>query len=101
MLNNQHSLDRLNFALVVEEAAYLRNAVIALLREQGWLAHGVNDGERALSILAHIPYRLIVLSSELPGIAATDFVWTLRSSRKWQAIRLVVISDCEAPKRRG
>jgi CheY-like chemotaxis protein len=96
MFNARQSRDRLNFALVIEEADYLRNPVITLLREQGWLVHGVSSGERAFSILAHIPYSLIVLSSELPGIGATDFVRIVRSSREWQTIQLVVINNSES-----
>ena len=83
----------LNFALVVGEANHLRHSVIALLRERGWLVHGVGRAEQALSILVHIPYNLIVLDSELPGMGAPDFVRILRRSRERQTIRLVVINS--------
>ena len=45
--------------------------------------------------MAHIPYNLIVLGSELPGIGVTDFVRILQNSREWHAIRLVVINNSE------
>lgn len=95
MLNTQHYRNRLNFALVIEATDYLRNAVVAVLRAQGWLVHGVSRGEQALSVMAHIPYNLIVLGSELPGIGATDFVRILQNSREWQGIRLVVINSSQ------
>jgi CheY-like chemotaxis protein len=96
ILNGRHSRNRLNFALVIEEASPHRHSVIALLREHGWLAHGVSCAEDAFNILAHIPYTLIVLDSELPGIGARDFVRVLRTSGERQAIRLVVINSSES-----
>jgi CheY-like chemotaxis protein len=86
-----------SFALVVEEVADFRNSVMALLRERGWLVHGTNGAEEALRLLAHIPYSLIVLDSELPGMGGIDFVRILRNSRGWGAIRVVVISSSRSP----
>jgi DNA-binding response OmpR family regulator len=96
MWNTQRQASRLNFALVIGEANHLRHSVIELLREHGWLVHGVGRAEQALSILIHIPYNLIVLDSELPGMSAPDFVRMLRHSRERQTIRLVVINNSES-----
>ena len=82
-----------SFALVVEEVANFRNSVMALLRQRGWLVHGTNGAEEALRLLAHIPYSLIVLDSELPGIGGIDFVRMLQNSREWPPIRIVVINS--------
>lgn len=82
-----------SFALVVEEVANFRNSVMALLRERGWLVHGTNGPEEALRLVAHIPYSLIVLDSELPGMGGIDFVRMLQNSRAWPPIRIVVISS--------
>jgi DNA-binding response OmpR family regulator len=95
--NLGHESDRLNCALVIDEPDSLRKSVIAILRENGWLVHGVNRAEMALSILVHIPYNLIVLNSDLPGISAMEFVRILRNSKEWRAIRIVVINSCENP----
>jgi CheY-like chemotaxis protein len=86
-----------SFALVVGEVANFRNSVMALLRERGWLVHGTNCAEEALRLLAHIPYNLIVLDSELPGMGVTDFVRMLQNSREWPAIRVVVITSSSSP----
>jgi CheY-like chemotaxis protein len=86
-----------SFALVVEEVADFRNSVMALLRERGWLVHGTNGAEEALRLLAHIPYSLIVLDSELPGMGGVDFVRILQNSREWPAMRVVVIASCGSP----
>ena len=85
-----------SFALVIEEAESLRMSIIALLRERGWLVHGISRAEEAFNILAHIPYGLIVLDSELPGLCGIDFVRILQNSREWRAIRLVVITSSKS-----
>jgi two-component system, cell cycle response regulator DivK len=87
----------LSFALVIEEAANFRNSVMALLRERGWLVHGTSRAEEAFSILAHIPYELIVLDSELPGISGIDFARILQNSREWRTIRVAVITSSDSP----
>jgi CheY-like chemotaxis protein len=86
-----------SFALVAEEVADFRNSVMALLRERGWLVHGTNGAEEALRLLAHIPYSLIVLDSELPGMGGVDFVRMVQNSREWPAIRVVVITSSSSP----
>ena len=86
-----------SFALVVEEVADFRNSVMALLRERRWLVHGTNGAEEALRLLANIPYNLVVLDSELPGIDVIDFIRMLQNSREWRAIRVVVITSSSSP----
>jgi hypothetical protein len=56
--NTRNYPNRLNlsFALVIEEAADLRNSVISRLRERGSLVHGTDRAEEAFNIFAHIPY---------------------------------------------
>jgi len=97
--NTRKYQNRLNlsFALVIEEALNFRNSVMALLREHGWLVHGTSRAEEAFSILAHIPYDLIVLDSELPGISGIDFVRILQNSREWRTIRVAVITSPDSP----
>jgi DNA-binding response OmpR family regulator len=94
MQNPQEQLRRLDFrcALVIEEVDALRISVTELLRKQGWLAHPIKQAEQAFKILAYIPYKLIVIDSELPGISGMDFVRILNDSREWGAIQLVVIT---------
>ena len=93
---DQNRID-FSFALVVEEVANFRNSIMALLRERGWLVHGTNCAEEALRLLAHIPYSLIVVDSELPGMGGIDFGRVLKRSREWQAIRVVVINSSSSP----
>jgi PleD family two-component response regulator len=90
--NRNHSQE-FNCALIIGGAGDLRGSVITRLREHGWLVHGASRAEQAFSVLAHIPYNLIVLDSELPGISVTELVQRLRRLRDYQGIRLVVIND--------
>ena len=86
---------RFNFALVIRRAGRLRNSVTTLLRRHGWLVHAVNHPEQAFGVLAHIPYNLIVLDSELPELCLTDFVRLLGRFGGCQTIRVVVINNSE------
>ena len=88
--------NQLKVALVIDEESDLRKSVIAGLRGRGWLVQAVSRAEQAFTILPHIPYSLIVLASELPGISARDFVRILRSSREWQHISLVVMNSSKS-----
>ena len=97
--NTRNYPNRINFsfALVIEEATNFRTSVMALLRERGWLVHGIGRAEQAFGILAHIPYDLIVIDSELPGTCGIDFVRILQNSREWRTIRLVIIASSHSP----
>ena len=86
---------RFDFALVISRSGRLRNLVITVLRRHGWLVHGVSRLEQAFSILARIPYNLIVLDSELPELGLTDFVRLLGRFGGCQTIRVVVINNSE------
>ena len=96
MFDTEHHSPQFDFALVIGGVGHLRSSVIALLRGHGWLVHGVSRPEQAFGVLAHIPYSLIILDSELPGMCATDFVPLLRRLKKCQAARLVVINDSKS-----
>ena len=75
---------RLDFrcALVIEEVETLRISVTQLLRKQGWSAPPIKRAEQAFKILAYIPYKLIVIDSELPGICGMDFIRILNDSQR-------------------
>ena len=84
-------------ALVVEGVGNFRDLIVALLRKRGWLVHGTNGAEEALRLLAHIPYSLIVLDSELPGMGGIDFVRMLQTLRAWPATDVVVMTSSSSP----
>jgi CheY-like chemotaxis protein len=88
----------LNFrcALVIEQTDSLRMSLVQALKAKGWFVHGIRRPEQAFHILAHIPYRLVVIGSELPGISGIDFVRILRNSREWRTIPAVVITSSQS-----
>jgi DNA-binding response OmpR family regulator len=87
---------KFRFALVIEQADSLRMSLVNVLKAQGWHVHGIGRAELAFHILPHIPYSLIVIGSDLPGISGKDFVRILRDSREWRAIQLVVITSSQS-----
>jgi CheY-like chemotaxis protein len=101
--NNQNVMEAkmlkpLNFryALVIEEIESFRASIVNALRAQGWLVHGIPRAEQAFDILARIPYNLVVIDSELPGIGGIDFVRILHNSRERRTIRLVIIASSQS-----
>jgi DNA-binding response OmpR family regulator len=86
----------LRIALVIEPADALRSSALRFLRRRGWIVHGVRRAELAFPILPHIPYNLIVISSELPGMTAVEFVRILKGSRELQTIALAVITEASS-----
>ena len=91
-------LKPLNFryALVIEEIDSVRTSIVNVLRAQGWLVHGIPRAEQAFHILAHIPYNLVVIDSELPGIGGIDFARILHNSREWRTMRMVIIASSQS-----
>lgn len=98
MQHPQHQLKQLNFrcALVIVEADAFRTFIVQLLRKQGWLVHGIRQAEQAFNILAHIPYELIIMDSELFGMSGLDFIRILHNARAWRAIKLVLITSSQS-----
>jgi DNA-binding NarL/FixJ family response regulator len=66
------------------------------LKRKVGTVHGIRRAEQAFHILAHIPYRLIVIDSELPGLCAIDFVRILHDSAEWREIQLVVVTRSQS-----
>jgi len=77
-------------ALVIEESEVLRRSIVEHIKIKGWIVHGVRRVEHA--VLQRIPYHLIVIDSELPGMTAIELARIIHESRKGQATWLVIIS---------
>ena len=95
MLKSQNQLSQLNFrsALVIVEEYNLRGFIIQLLRKRGWLVHGIRQTEQALSLLPHIPYELVIIDCEMPGI---DYLRRLQNAGKWLTMKLVFILSSQS-----
>jgi DNA-binding response OmpR family regulator len=80
-------------ALVVVDDCDLRNPIVLNLRDQGWIVHGIRSTEHVFPILAHIPYELIIIDGELPGIHNKEFARFVDDARAWHAIHLIILSN--------
>src|SRR6202007_3442252 len=79
-------------ALVVVNDLDLRNPIVLTLRDQGWIVHGIRSAERVFAILAHIPYELIIIDGELPGLDK-ELGSLVDDARAWHAIHLIILSN--------
>jgi len=59
--------------LIVDDEADLRNAVAALLQDEGYAVRTACDGERALQAVASAPPDLILLDLQMPVMDGTAF----------------------------
>ena len=80
-------------ALVIDTGDSLRRSVIGHPKEEGWIVHGIKGAEQALPLLRNVPYQLIVIDSDLPGIGSISFAQLLHNSKQWHTIPLVLITD--------
>jgi CheY-like chemotaxis protein/predicted kinase len=68
--------------LVVEDDDDTRAVVIGVLRELGYQAEGVADGEAALARLERGPmFQVVLVDQRLPGMSGTELIETLRHHR--------------------
>ncbi|MBV8225713.1 MAG: hypothetical protein JO232_11065 [Verrucomicrobia bacterium] len=97
MPNFRTQLRRLNFrcALVIVGADDFRIFIVRLLRNQGWLVHGICQTEQACNLLAHIPYELIIIDAEVPGTRG-DYIRRLQNAREWLTTRLIFIISSQS-----
>jgi len=95
MRNSQNQLTRLNFrcALVIVEPDDLRISIVQLLRSQGWLVHGIRQTRQVFNLVAHIPYELIIIDSEMPEMSERDYLRSLQKAREWLTIKLVFVTS--------
>jgi DNA-binding response OmpR family regulator len=73
----------------------LRIFITQVLRKRGWLVHGIRQREQALSLLAHIPYELVIIDCEVREMSGIDYMRRLRNARKWLTIKLVFITNSQ------
>jgi hypothetical protein len=54
----------------------------SVISQLGWLVHGIRQAQQAFNILAHIPYELVIIDAELPGMSGIDFIRILLAERR-------------------
>ena len=75
--------------LVVDDNAVNRMALCDCLRSYGYEATGAEDGTRALTLLAHQPFDLVLLDVTMPGPSGFEVLTVIR--RRHTALDLPVI----------
>jgi CheY-like chemotaxis protein len=99
---NEHSG---HFVLVVDDDAPIREALVTVLRDDGYTAAGAADGREALEFLRnHPPPRVILLDLMMPVMDGWTFLREQAADPLLAAIPVVVItagSEGAAPALEG
>lgn len=91
---------RLQRALIVEDDPEMREFYVRFferLRDEGFTAVVVEDGERALDILQHEPVDLVLLDWNLPGISGEVLLRALRAHPKTRSIGVLMVTGKCSP----
>ena len=78
--------------LVIEDRDYLRQILVAVLREYGYQAVGLGSAAEALERLEDIKPRLIVLDMKMPGMDGREFLIRLRAKPTWTDLPVLIVS---------
>jgi two-component system phosphate regulon response regulator PhoB len=75
-------------------------ATVEPLREQlkyaGFIVLAITDGPAAADAIAQRPPQLIIVDWNMPGLAALELIDRVRTARRLQSIRLIILSDLAA-----
>lgn len=91
---------KLQRALIVEDDPEMREIYVRFferLRDEGFTAVVVEDGERALDILQHEPVDLVLLDWNLPGISGEVLLRALRAHPKTRSIGVLMVTGKCSP----
>jgi two-component system phosphate regulon response regulator PhoB len=66
------------------------------LRHAGFIVLAIADGAAAAVAIAQRPPQLIIVDWNMPGLAALEFIDRVRTARRLQPIRLIILSDLTA-----
>lgn len=77
--------------LVVEDDPDLRDLLVTLLAEQGFVAAGVEDGQRALEACVRSEPHLVILDLDLPRVSGLHFLRRHRESHACD-VRVIVLT---------
>lgn len=86
--------------LIVEDDPGMREFYVRIferLKDDGFSAIVVEDGERALDILMHEPVDLVLLDWNLPGISGEILLRALRAHPKTRSIGVLMVTGKSTP----
>jgi CheY-like chemotaxis protein len=80
--------------LVVEDDSDTREAVVELLKSEGYPAAGASDGQAALDLLARGEFEpdVIMLDLQMPSMDGKQFRAELQASPRWAKVPVILCS---------
>jgi CheY-like chemotaxis protein len=78
--------------LVIEDREYVRQVMVAVLVDAGYVAVGLPSAITALERLAEIRPQMILLDMEMPGMNGREFLVRLRAIPRWAELPVLIVS---------
>src|SRR5437016_14555131 len=78
--------------LVIEDREYVRQVMVAVLVDAGYVAVGLPSAVTALDRLAEIRPQIILLDMEMPGMNGREFLVRLRALPRWGQLPVLNVS---------
>jgi signal transduction histidine kinase/CheY-like chemotaxis protein len=78
--------------LVVDDDDLMRRELLLALEQDGWQAHGAENGRTALARLADGPFDVVLLDLVMPEMNGFEFLVQLRACDEWRDIPVIVIT---------
>jgi two-component system, OmpR family, phosphate regulon response regulator PhoB len=66
------------------------------LRHAGFIVLAITDGPAAVVAITQRPPQLIIVDWNMPGLAALELIDRVRTARRLQSLRLIILSDLAA-----
>src|SRR6058998_83315 len=78
--------------LVIEDREYVRQVMVAVLVDAGYVAVGLPSAITALELLAEIRPQIVLLDMEMPGMNGREFLVRLRAMPRWAELPVLIVS---------
>jgi DNA-binding response OmpR family regulator len=88
-------------ALVVEDDAFTRNALIEILESDGCSVDSARDGEMGLGLLSQHRYDVVILDLVLPKFSGTDIMEQLLCTRPEVLSNIIVVTGLDVEEIRS
>jgi DNA-binding NtrC family response regulator len=75
--------------LIVEDDRKMREALLRIMKKEGYTAHAADTGEAALGKVRETTYDVVITDLKLPGIDGMEVLKTLRGARSETSIIII------------
>ncbi len=80
--------------LVVDDDENFRSMLLDLLQASGYMTHGVEDGEAAISLLQELTFNLLLVDLRMPGMGGLELIRKAKSL--YSDVRVIILTGYEA-----